>query len=320
MMLNRASIRAAASFCALLLTTTAAEAMPERICQATKNKAAGKYTACRHNAEAKVATSGDMARYGSALLKCETKLTAAWNRASAKAIAVGATCLDDPLTVSDFETVIAAHTDNVATALSGGGLSNCPTDLATCQAEPKGKVLKTGQTTCFGPGGAVVGCAGTGQDGEFQKGLSRSYTDNGDGTITDNRTGLMWEKLSDDGTIHDKDDLYTWADTFAVKLATLNNGSGFASYTDWRLPNLYELLSIVDYQNVNPAVGSAFNSGCLPSCSVTTCSCTEANDHWTSTAVQDAPSSKWRIYFHNGFVFPYPEGSMGYVRAVRGGS
>jgi hypothetical protein len=42
--------------------------------------------------------------------------------------------------------------------------------------------------------------------------LTRAYVDNGDGTITDSKTGLMWEKLSDDGSIHDWDATYTWAD------------------------------------------------------------------------------------------------------------
>jgi hypothetical protein len=37
-----------------------------------------------------------------------------------------------------------------------------------------------------------------------QAGIPRSYTDNGDGTITDNVTGLMWEKLSDDASVHDQ--------------------------------------------------------------------------------------------------------------------
>ena len=36
------------------------------------------------------------------------------------------------------------------------------------------------------------------------------FVDNGDGTITDTKTGLQWEKKSDDGTIHDQDDTYTW--------------------------------------------------------------------------------------------------------------
>ena len=53
----------------------------------------------------------------------------------------------------------------------------------------------------------------------------------------DVNTGLMWEKLSDDGSIHDRDNLYTWDDAFAVKVATLNSGS-FAGRTDRRVPNV----------------------------------------------------------------------------------
>jgi hypothetical protein len=70
-----------------------------------------------------------------------------------------------------------------------------------------------------------------------QAGATLDYTDNGDGTITDNDTGLQWEKKSDDGTIHDKDNTYTWEDAFAVHVATLN-AEEFAGHTDWRLPNV----------------------------------------------------------------------------------
>jgi len=72
----------------------------------------------------------------------------------------------------------------------------------------------------------VISCGGTGQDGDLQKGAPLAYVDNGDGTITDVNTGLMWEKLDDNnvGGIHDKDNYYNWANAFAVKIATLNGG------------------------------------------------------------------------------------------------
>ena len=92
-----------------------------------------------------------------------------------------------------------------------------PKKIKKCEA----CVLKTGQTNCWDSLGAPITCAGTGQDGELQKGAARSYTDNGDGTITDNTTGLMWEKLTDDGSIHDWDNVYTWEGAFA-KIAALN--------------------------------------------------------------------------------------------------
>src|SRR5207244_2351672 len=103
----------------------------------------------------------------------------------------------------------------------------------------------------------------------LQKGAPLSYTDNGDGTITDNNTGLMWEKLSMDGSVHDVTNTYTWDNAFATHVATLNSGTGFAGHTDWRLPNAKELHSIVNYErNVNPTVSSEFNAGCMSMCTV----------------------------------------------------
>src|SRR5262249_57053434 len=110
-------------------------------------------------------------------------------------------------------------------AFCQGDLATCNEDLSACQATPQGQRLKTGQTQCWDTTGTVIPCAGTGQDGELQKGLARAYVDNGDGTITDTKTGLMWEKQSDDGTLNDKDNVYTWAEAFTVKIAGLNAGS-----------------------------------------------------------------------------------------------
>ena len=65
------------------------------------------------------------------------------------------------------------------------------------------KFPATGQMTCWDTNGNVIPCAGTGQDGDLRKGAPLSYTDNGNGTVTDNNTGLVWEKLSMDGSVHD---------------------------------------------------------------------------------------------------------------------
>ena len=87
----------------------------------------------------------------------------------------------------------------------------------------------------------------------------------------------MWKKLSDDGSIHDKDTTYTWTNAFATKVAALNGGGGFAGYTDWRVPNRNELESLVNVGAVNPAVFPAFNTSCAPACTVLICSCTASN-------------------------------------------
>jgi hypothetical protein len=182
-------------------------------------------------------------------------------------------------------------------------------------------ILKTGQTTAYGPG----------SDGDLQEGAPRSYTDNGDGTITDNHTGLMWEKKSADGSIHDHGNTYTWSgasygttnimdgtitDTF---LAGLNAGAGFAGHTDWRIPNRFELDSIVNLQNANPAVDTVFNAGCSAGCTVLTCSCTQSEYHWSSTTYW-LPDRAWFVSFGDGLANDFDKGAMFPVRAVRGGS
>ena len=298
-------------FVASLLAAAAiagAAGTPEQQCQAAKNKAAGADASCRGKAQAALATSGDVTKYTTALGKCDTKFTSAWQQAINKATAAGATCLDAPLTVGDFQPVIKKHTDNVATALGGGGLATCPV------------VLETGQATSFGPG----------SDGDLLKGVARSYTDNGDGTITDNVTGLMWEKKSDDGSIHDEDDTYTWGDShspFAMNgtmvttfLATLNAGGGFAGHTDWRIPNRFELESLVNLGTVGPAVSNAFGTGCSAGCTVTTCSCTSSTSYWSSTTYQFIHDSAWTVVFTIGTNSPNFKSESNYVRAVRGGS
>jgi uncharacterized protein DUF1566 len=158
-----------------------------------------------------------------------------------------------------------------------GGLPQCQAQLSACQAGVQA-FPATGQTTCWNSAGAVISCAGTGQDGDIQAGATLSYTDNGDGTITDNNTKLVWEKQSvAEGSIHDMDNVYTWADAFAVHVAGLN-AANFAGHNDWRLPNVKELLSIVDYQNRSPAVASAFhNASCIGGASVLTASCTRGS-------------------------------------------
>lgn len=50
-----------------------------------------------------------------------------------------------------------------------------------------------------------------------------------------------------------------WEDAFAVHVTGLNARSGFAGHTDWRLPNVNELQSIVNYETSSPAVSLAFH-------------------------------------------------------------
>jgi len=197
--------------------------------------------------------------------------------------------------------------------LDGDGCS------AACSLEPSHQVVATGQTTCSNSAGSVIACAGTGHDGETQFGAALSYVENGDGTITDVNTGLMWEKLSDDGSIHDKDTAYTWDNAFAVKIAALNTPPCFAGHCDWRVPNVKELGSIVDYQVFVPSVSPAFNTGCVAACAGTSCSCTASNAYWSSSSNAAVAFNAWVVNFSNGLVNNDFKLINRFVRAVRGG-
>ena len=332
---------------ALLVATQAVAAgNPAQVCQSKENKEAGKYAFCRQKAYAKYLL--DPVGLAAALVVCDGKFQDKWGTVMLKANGACPSPLDAPTVGA----VIVAHTDNIADALAGGPLPDCPgqlgtcttdlatcngtvascqgnlatysTDLAACQATPSGQLLKTGLTTCSDATGASIPCAGTGQDGELQRGLARSYVDNGDGTISDLRTGLMWEKLIDDGGIHDKDSTYSWTLAFG-KIATLN-GAAFAGHSDWRLPNQVELLSLVNLGAVSPATPTTFNATCAPGCIASTCSCTSPGSYWSSSpyagacAVPPNPlQCAWTVAFSGGSSsFNFKTDFLS-VRAVRGG-
>ena len=156
---------------------------------------------------------------------------------------------------------------------------------------PNNRVLKTGQTSCWDKNGTQISCSGTGQDGEYQLGIlpewvptpgdgpwprgaytvygftGTRFTDNGDGTVTDNWTRLIWLQ---DAKCYDDDwgDWLTWEDalTWANELydgcedcggtpdnrdCNLSDGSNPG---DWRLPNVNELHSLIDLDEEDPAL------------------------------------------------------------------
>jgi len=299
------------------VTAARAGPTPADKCEAGKNKEAGKYAYCRQKAEGKFVLTGDTSARITALDKCVAKWTLKWGKLETNAAGACPTVGD----VHAMNDVVIDHAANVAKALGGGDLAN------------QGRRLKSGQTACWDPDDitvpiSVVSCSGTGQDGELQfesganVGLSRVYVPNGDGTVTDRRTGLTWEKLSNDGdSLHDVDNTYTWAEAFD-KIAALNSSS-FANRTDWRLPNVNELQSLVDYGAVDPAVSSAFHfpiQCAQPGCTVITCSCTASFNYWSSTTYENGPGNAWLVDFFDGHVIAFVKNYDYHVRAVRGGS
>jgi cysteine-rich repeat protein len=157
------------------------------------------------------------------------------------------------------------------------------------------------------------------------------FLDNGDGTITDVQMGLMWEKKDDAGDLHDKDLILRWQDELPEVsihewLSELNGytddpgvQAGFAGHTDWRLPTLAELQTIVALNNAVPSVEPIFNTGCTPGCTGTSsiCSCTAAFVYWSSTAAVSNPLLAWTVLFFDGSISTKTKDDFAHVRAVR---
>jgi hypothetical protein len=161
------------------------------------------------------------------------------------------------------------------------------------------------------------------------------YGNNGDGTVTDYDTGLMWEqKDGADGVPaldnpHDVDNRYTWslaADIFRTGtaftdfLARLDDsessdgvteGPCFVGHCDWRLPTIVELRGIVDLSASACGVGSP--------CIAPVFGPTVALNYWSATTVATNPFIAWFVYFDGGVVFSGGKAGLNYVRAVRGG-
>ncbi len=106
----------------------------------------------------------------------------------------------------------------------------------------------TGQSRCYDSGGSLTPCPSAGarfygQDAQYQ-GHGPSYTDHGDGSVSDNVTGLMWQQSSDrneDGEINASDKL-----GYANALNYCDN-LNLAGHDDWWLPTIKQMYSLIDF-------------------------------------------------------------------------
>jgi len=176
------------------------------------------------------------------------------------------------------------------------------TNIAAAVTAPAGApapVAKTGQTTSYV----------TGDDGDVEKGVAwpnPRFTDNGDGTVTDNLTGLIWLKDADAG-----DGTETWANALTICNSLANGQQGLtdgSSAGDWRLPTRFELESLLDLSQYSPCLPSGHPfTGVLSSY------------YWSSTTYAYSTSYAWRVFLSYGFVSYGGKGFANYVWPVRGG-
>ena len=159
-------------------------------------------------------------------------------------------------------------------------------------AVPPAPVPKTRQETSYR----------SGDDGYHEKGVEwpgPRFDAHGNGTVTDNLTGLMWTEDAQEipGPM-------TW--NGAIDEC---NSLNYADYDDWRLPNVKELQSLIDFGNYNPALsaGHPFDK-------------VRSNDYWSATTSTVNTGYAWGVYMFYGIVNFSNKSNNGYVWPVRGGN
>ena len=200
-------------------------------------------------------------------------------------------------------TVLGTGPSSAQTALSADGIvqstsgglkfpdGSVQTAAATAGSAP---VEDTGvdSTQCFDETGTNRNCTGTGEDGELQAGVTwptPRFTGNSDGTVTDNLTGLMWLQDADcPGGQVDWQTALDWIKALNSSPVACTNYAPM-TYTDWRLPNVRELSSLVDFGETSPALpaGHPFVNA-------------QSTFYWSSTSSVANPANAWSMNFTTG--------------------
>jgi hypothetical protein len=183
----------------------------------------------------------------------------------------------------------------------------------------------SGQTKCYNTlaTGSItfpeIPCDGTGQDGDIKAGVSwpdPRFTNNGNGTITDNLTGLIWLMnancedatggITKTGGYLPWADSLTWSNNLASGKCGLTDGSQVGQ---WRLPSIKELKSLIDRSKNYPAAlpdGHPFTN-------------IQTNQYWSSSTYVKMTERAWAVHMVDGIVtYKHKDGSN-YVWPVRGG-
>jgi hypothetical protein len=203
------------------------------------------------------------------------------------------------------------------------GVETINVTLANCAAQAL--VPQTGQTTS----------SAAGDDGALQKGVALPaprFTDNSNGTITDNLTGLIWLKNAN-CPIVGRDWTQALADVASLNTNGAMNGNdcgdtseGGTHQTDWRLPNIRELFSLFHFAfNLSNTAGTGKWAEGDPFMRFQGGDSAEGSTYWSSTANDFDPTLAWVVDFDGAFLVYSCRPGFGvcgqtFVLPVRGGS
>ncbi len=122
--------------------------------------------------------------------------------------------------------------------------------------------------------------------------INQRYTDNGDGSITDHLTNLVWQKIPNASSM-------TWEDALVYA-----EGLNFTNKTDWRLPNIKELQSLNDESTISPSVYSLFSGLGI-------------KKYWSSTSLPNQTTKAWYWDTQFGITTYDVKTNLNYVLCVR---
>ncbi len=237
------------------------------------------------------------------------------------------------------ENGICTITENQLACLRENSVIIFPDDVGYMLGSSSSILPDTGQLYCYNAQGQAITCPEqgaefSGQDPQYSSAIP-SYIDNGDGTVTDSLTGLMWQQRPDfngDGIIDSKD-----KKTFAAAVSYATEFR-LAGYDDWRLPTVTELYSLIDFSGTTGSGDTETNTipvGAIPYLDSSVfafaygdsserfidaqyCSSTEYSSTITSNK-----NGIFGVNFADGRIKGYPEkvanqATAFYVRYVRG--
>jgi formylglycine-generating enzyme required for sulfatase activity len=172
----------------------------------------------------------------------------------------------------------AGDTTRIWVANAGGGIG----------PHPKSETISAGGTKRFHARAVRVATAATA--------LTSRFKDNGDSTVTDQSTGLVWQKFPAGSTM-------VWEDALKYGEALAQGG-----FTDWRIPNIKELQSLNDETLLNPSVDRTFFPGFA------------VGKFWSSTTQFNATTRAWYMDFQYGIATYELKTTAFYIICVRGGT
>ncbi len=200
----------------------------------------------------------------------------------------------------------------------GQGIKFSDGSTQTIAYDRTAPVGETGQTTCYDPTGNTadtVPCGGTGQDGHLRPGVgwpNPRFTDNSDGTVTDNLTKLVWLKDADCFGTRDWETALADCNGLSNGTCGLSDGSIAGQ---WRLPSRFELESLLNLEYSSPALSNA--SGAAKWTEGDAFTGVQSGYYWSSGTYVGSAGYAWYVYMSDGHVNAFIKTNDNYVWPVR---